>query len=577
MPLTPFDPLRRNVADTPEAEDAPLGILGIAADGNLVRVPDVRGEAGQGVPTGGTTGQVLAKTSSTNYATEWITLPASSAATWGAITGSISAQTDLAAALAAKQDAGSYAAAVHAHVIGDVTGLQAALDGKQDAGSYATAAQGELADSAVQPGFLATVATTGAYGDLSGLPILGTAAAAATEDFAAAAHTHTIANVTGLQAALDGKQAAGSYATAAQGALADSAVQPGDIGTAAAADTGDFAAAAHTHSIANVTGLQAALDAKQATLVSATNIKTVNGESLLGAGNLVIAGEGGSGVWGAITGTLADQTDLVSALAAKQDTGSYATGAQGALADSAVQPGDLATVATSGAYGDLSGLPTLGTAAAAATGDFAPAVHTHSIANVTGLQTALDGKQAAGSYATGAQGALADSAVQPADLADVATSGAYSDLTGLPTLGTAAAAATGDFAAAAHTHAIGDVTGLQTALDGKAATSHTQAISTITGLQTALDGKAATSHTHSIANVTGLQAALDGKQAAGSYATAAQGALADSAVQPGDLATVATSGAYSDLSGLPTLGAAITVSATAPASPSVNDLWLDIS
>lgn len=37
------------------------------------------------------------------------------------------------------------------------------------------------------------------------------------------------------------------------------------------------------------------------------------------------------------------------------------------------------------------------------------------------------------------------------------------------------------------------------------------------------------------------------------YATAAQGSLADSAVQPGDLATVATTGAYSDLTGKPTL------------------------
>jgi len=49
-----------------------------------------------------------------------------------------------------------------------------------------------------------------------------------------------------------------------------------------------------------------------------------------------------------------------------------ATTAQGALADTATQPGDLATVATSGAYVDLSGTPTLGTAAAAATGDFDP-------------------------------------------------------------------------------------------------------------------------------------------------------------------------------------------------------------
>jgi hypothetical protein len=39
--------------------------------------------------------------------------------------------------------------------------------------------------------------------------------------------------------------------------------------------------------------------------------------------------------------------------------------------------------------------------------------------------------------------------------------------------------------------------------------SHTQAISTITGLQSALDGKASTSHTQSISTITGLQSALD--------------------------------------------------------------------
>ena len=43
------------------------------------------------------------------------------------------------------------------------------------------------------------------------------------------------------------------------------------------------------------------------------------------------------------------------------------------------------------------------------------------------------------------------------------------------------------FAAAAHTHAIADVTGLQTALDGKAASSHTHEIGDVTGLQSALD------------------------------------------------------------------------------------------
>jgi len=55
-----------------------------------------------------------------------------------------------------------------------------------------------LADTATQPGDLATVATTGAYANLSGKPALGTAAATASTD----------------------------YATAAQGAKADTAVQP---------------------------------------------------------------------------------------------------------------------------------------------------------------------------------------------------------------------------------------------------------------------------------------------------------------------------------------------------------------
>ena len=48
-----------------------------------------------------------------------------------------------------------------------------------------------------------------------------------------------------------------------------------------------------TIAIADVVGLSTALNAKQATLVSGTNIKTVNGESLLGSGNIEIVGGGG--------------------------------------------------------------------------------------------------------------------------------------------------------------------------------------------------------------------------------------------------------------------------------------------
>lgn len=45
------------------------------------------------------------------------------------------------------------------------------------------------------------------------------------------------------------------------------------------------------------------------------------------------------------------------------------------------------------------------------------------------------------------------------------------------------------FTPSSHTHAISEVTNLQTSLDGKASSSHTHAISAITNLQTSLDAK----------------------------------------------------------------------------------------
>ncbi|MGL4297341.1 MAG: hypothetical protein ACRCTG_16655 [Aestuariivirga sp.] len=82
-------------------------------------------------------------------------------------------------------------------------------------------------------------------------PTLGTAAAAATTDFA----------------------------TAAQGAKADTALQPAAIGVSVQAYDADLTSWA---AIAPST--------KQDTLVSGTSIKTVNGNSLLGSGDLVISG-----------------------------------------------------------------------------------------------------------------------------------------------------------------------------------------------------------------------------------------------------------------------------------------------
>lgn len=91
-------------------------------------------------------------------------------------------------------------------------------------------------------------------------------------------------------------------------------------------------------------------------------------------------------------------------------------------------------------YANLTGTPTTlagygitdGLTSASANSTYAVLGHTHSIANVTGLQTALDAKLESANFT-------------------------YSNLTGKPST----------FAPSAHTHAISEVTGLQTALDAK--------------------------------------------------------------------------------------------------------------
>ena len=62
--------------------------------------------------------------------------------------------------------------------------------------------------------------------------------------------------------------------------------------------------------------IQTQIDSKQATLVNQTNIKSVNGETLLGSGDLTVSS---SAAWGGITGTLSSQTDLQTALDLKAD------------------------------------------------------------------------------------------------------------------------------------------------------------------------------------------------------------------------------------------------------------------
>lgn len=88
------------------------------------------------------------------------------------------------------------------------------------------------------------------------------------------------------------------------------------------------------------------------------------------------------------------------------------------LADEKTQDSSLATVAKTGAYSDLSGKPALFSGA---------------YADLSGKPTlGTAAAQNTSAFATAAQGGLADSAVQPGDLAAVATSGSYNDLSNKP-------------------------------------------------------------------------------------------------------------------------------------------------
>lgn len=492
------------------------------------------------------------------------------------------ARTTLGLGSAATSASSAFAAASHAHAISDVTGLQTALDNKLD-DSQATAFGLSLLDDANAAAARTTLG-------------LGSAAVSATTDFAAASHTHSIANVTGLQTALDNKlddtQASVFGLSLLDDADAAAARTTLGLGTAATSASTAFAAASHTHAISDVTNLQTTLDGKAAsshthTIANVTGLQTALDNKLddsqasafglsliddadaaaarttLGLGtaatsassafatashnhtldslsNVTITslstdqylkwngtawvnaagGGGGSGatdldgltdvaITSVATGHILrhNGTQFVNVLGTDHFAAASHTHTASQISDSTTAGRALLTGADAAAQRTSLGL---GTAALEGAGYFAQASHTHTIANVTGLQTALDNK-------------LDDSqaTVFGLSLLDDADAAAARTTLGL---GTAATQASTAFAAASHTHAISDVTNLQTTLDGKAASSHTHTIANVTGLQTALDNKLDDSQ----ATAFGLSL-LDDADAAAARTTLGLGTAATSA------------------------------------------------
>lgn len=85
-------------------------------------------------------------------------------------------------------------------------------------------------------------------------------------------------------------------------------------------------------------------------------------------------------------------------------------------------------------------------------------------------------------------------------------------------------------AAAAHTHAIADVTGLQTALDGKSSTSHTHAYQTPYTVTTTATGKTLAVRERCTVTAAGQTITLPASPSAGDEVTVLVGAFADTII-----------------------------------------------
>lgn len=215
-----------------------------------------------------------------------------------------------------------------------------------------------------------------------------------------------------------------------------------------------------------------------------SGIRKSRGFSRVSRGSYIInvsgggVGSSGAAVWGAITGTLSDQTDLNTALSDKAD-----------LVGGVVPSSQIPAIAITEYLGSVADQTAM-LALTGQKGDWCSRTDTGSSWVITGNDPSLIGDWVEISYpsapVTSVNGYTGVVVLAKADL-NLGNVDNTSDANKPVSIAQ------------------------QAALDGKADTIHGHAISDVTGLQTALDGKASTSHTHVIGDTTGLQAALDAK------------------------------------------------------------------
>lgn len=239
----------------------------------------------------------------------------------------------------------------HNHTIAQITGLQTALNAKM--ASTKTFTLNDLTDvdtSGSVENYVLVFTPTG-WVPLAPLSVLG-------------AHGHAVSDIGGLQGSLNAKEPTINAGTTAQywrgdkswqtlnatavglGSVNNTADTAKPVSTAQQTALDGKANTSHTHVASNITDLNEAIQDMLATFFVAGANMSLTYNDTSNTMTVTAAGVGFTGEWGGITGTLADQTDLQTALNGKQAAGSYAA-----------------------------------------------ASHTHTIANITSLQTTLDAKE----------------------------------------------------------------------------------------------------------------------------------------------------------------------------------------
>lgn len=367
------------------------------------------------------------------------------------------------------------------------------------------------------------------------------------------------------------------------------------------------------HPISAITGLQNALDGitsdvvteqelsdalatKQDTLTAGTGISIENG---------VISSTQTSAEWGNIGGTLSDQTDLQNALNTKQDIISDLTDIRNgaALGSTALQPNDNITELNNNA-GFITGITSSDVTTALG---YTP----YNSSNPSNYQTATQVANSIATETTNRENAdnnlqsQIDAIVSSSDVFDIV--GTYAelqayDITTVPVNDIIKVLVDSTHSGAATYYRCVETGGVKswsyigsegayyTKAEADAAfvpqtrTVNNKALSANISLTAAdvgadVSGAASTAETNAKNYADGL---------AINYATAAQGALADTAVQPSSLATVATSGSYNDLSNKPTIPAAqvnsdwnassgVAEILNKPTIPTVNDVTINFT